>query len=201
MYRGIFTRSSSKYFSKYITLIWLGHVCLTLISGDFIWCTSKVFFQGGGYAIGDLFYRLALTRGIWGSSPYFWPFPLGIVVFCIKMRPYPQFLSLLASLDNKWVSFAFQRAKILTTLCRAKAVGFRALRQIPLLEPPMMFTPELYSRIFSMLPPPQLDLSFFSVDGGLLAFDFFTSFGFFLAFPPSLGLLGPAKQESSFPRL
>ncbi|CAM6102357.1 unnamed protein product [Calypogeia fissa] len=91
---------------------------------------------------GDLFYpfavevfgalHLALDRFLWSMA-----------ALCVERRPYPPVLVVTAFLRQR-VSVALQRAQAFTIQRRAQAVGFRASRHVPLLDPPLTFTTDLY---------------------------------------------------------
>ncbi|CAM6086720.1 unnamed protein product [Calypogeia fissa] len=105
-------------------------------------------FKEEAYAIrhpGDLFYPFAievfgalhpaLDRFLWSSA-----------ALCVERRPYPP-VSVVTAFLRQRVSVALQRAQAFTIQRRAEAVGFRASRHVPLLDPPLTFSAELYEAL------------------------------------------------------
>ncbi|CAM6121883.1 unnamed protein product [Calypogeia fissa] len=94
---------------------------------------------------GDLFYPFAvemfgalhstLDRFLWST-----------VALCVERRPYPPVLVVTAFLRQR-VSVAVQRAQAFTIQRRAEAVGFKASRLVPLLDPPLTLTADLYQAL------------------------------------------------------
>ncbi|CAM6113657.1 unnamed protein product [Calypogeia fissa] len=96
------------------------------------------------YAIrhhGDLFYPFAVE--VFGVlHPALDQFLRSSVTFCVERRPYPPVSVVMAFLRQR-VSVALQRAQAFKIQRRAKVVGFRASRHVPVLDPPLTFTADL----------------------------------------------------------
>ncbi|CAM6121060.1 unnamed protein product [Calypogeia fissa] len=100
------------------------------------------------YAIrhpGDLFYPFAI--GVFGAlHPALDRFLRSSAALCVERRPYPPILVVTTFLRQR-VSVALQRAQAFTIQRGAEAVGFRASRHVPLLDPPLTFSAELYEAL------------------------------------------------------
>ncbi|CAM6105239.1 unnamed protein product [Calypogeia fissa] len=79
--------------------------------------------------------HLALDRFLWSSA-----------TLCVERQPYPLVYVVTAFLRQR-VSVALQRAQAFMIQRRAEAVGFRASRHVPLLDPPLTFTADLYQAL------------------------------------------------------
>ncbi|CAM6094893.1 unnamed protein product [Calypogeia fissa] len=77
----------------------------------------------------------ALDRFLWSMA-----------ALCVEWRPYPP-VSVVTDFLRQRVSVALQRAHAFTIQWRAEAVGFRASRHVPLLDPPLIFTADLYQTL------------------------------------------------------
>ncbi|CAM6084315.1 unnamed protein product [Calypogeia fissa] len=94
---------------------------------------------------GDLFYPFAVE--VFGVlHPALDRFLLSTAALCVERRPYPLVLVVTAFLRQR-VSVALLRAQAFTIQRRAEAVGFRASRHVPLLDPPLTFTSDLYQAL------------------------------------------------------
>ncbi|CAM6100655.1 unnamed protein product [Calypogeia fissa] len=100
------------------------------------------------YAIchpGDLFYPFAvevfgalhqaLDKLLWTSA-----------ALCMEQQPNPR-VSMVTAFLRQWVSVALQWVQAFMIQRRAEAVGFRASRHVPLLDPPLTFTADLYQAL------------------------------------------------------
>ncbi|CAM6127371.1 unnamed protein product [Calypogeia fissa] len=100
------------------------------------------------YAIrhpGDLFYPFAIE--VFGAlHPALDRFLRSSAALCVERRPYPP-VSVVTAFLRQRVSVALQRAQAFTIQRRAEAVGFRASRHVPLLDPPLTFSAELYEAL------------------------------------------------------
>ncbi|CAM6101812.1 unnamed protein product [Calypogeia fissa] len=101
------------------------------------------------YAIrysGDLFYPFAVE--VFGAlHPVLDRFLRSTAALCVeRRRPYPPVSVVMAFLRQR-VPIALQRAQAFTIQRRAEAVGFRASRHVPLLDPPLAFTADLYQAL------------------------------------------------------
>ncbi|CAM6125371.1 unnamed protein product [Calypogeia fissa] len=100
------------------------------------------------YAIrhpGDLFYPFAIE--VFGAlHPSLDRFLRSSAALCVERRLYPPVSVVMAFLRQR-VSVALQKAQAFTIQRRAKAVGFRASRHVPLLDPPLTFSAELYEAL------------------------------------------------------
>ncbi|CAM6119432.1 unnamed protein product [Calypogeia fissa] len=65
---------------------------------------------------------------------------------CVELRLYPP-VSVVAAFFRQRVLVALQRAQAFTIQRRVEAVGFRASRHVPLLDPPLTFTADLYQAL------------------------------------------------------
>ncbi|CAM6100623.1 unnamed protein product [Calypogeia fissa] len=94
---------------------------------------------------GDLFYPFAVE--IFGAlHPALDRFLRASAALCVERRPYPP-VSMVTAFFRQRVSVALQRAQAFTIQRRAEAVGFRASRHVPLLDPPLTFTANLYQAL------------------------------------------------------
>ncbi|CAM6083163.1 unnamed protein product [Calypogeia fissa] len=97
------------------------------------------------YAIrhpGDLFYPFAIE--VFGAlHPALDRFFQSSAALCVERQPYPP-VSVVTAFLRQRVSVALERAQAFTIQRRAEAVGFRASRHVPLLDPPLTFSAELY---------------------------------------------------------
>ncbi|CAM6103970.1 unnamed protein product [Calypogeia fissa] len=90
----------------------------------------------------DLFYPFAVE--VFGAlHPALDRFLRSMAALCVEWRPYPPVSVIMAFLRQR-VSVALQRAQAFMIQQRAKTVGFRASRHVPLLDPPLTFTADLY---------------------------------------------------------
>ncbi|CAM6103044.1 unnamed protein product [Calypogeia fissa] len=95
------------------------------------------------------------------SSDLFYPFAIEVfgalhlaldrflrssVALCVEQRPYPP-ISMVKAFLRQRMSIALERAQAFTIQRRAKAVGFRASRHVPLHDPPFTFTADLYQAL------------------------------------------------------
>ncbi|CAM6108831.1 unnamed protein product [Calypogeia fissa] len=97
------------------------------------------------YAIrhpGDLFYPFAVE--VFGALHLALDqFLQSSAALCVERRPYPP-ISMVRAFLRQRVSVALQRAQAFMIERRAETVGFRAFRHVPLLDPPLTFTTDLY---------------------------------------------------------
>ncbi|CAM6121629.1 unnamed protein product [Calypogeia fissa] len=94
---------------------------------------------------GDLFYPFAVE--VFGAlHPALDQFLRSSAALCVERRPYPP-VSVVTAFLRQRVSVALQRAQAFTIQRRAEAVGFRASRHVPLLDPPLTFTADLYQAL------------------------------------------------------
>ncbi|CAM6099766.1 unnamed protein product [Calypogeia fissa] len=77
----------------------------------------------------------ALDRFLWSTA-----------ALCVERRPYPPNLVVMAFLRQR-VLIVLQRAQAFTIQWWAEAVGFRASRHVPLHDPPLTFTADLYQTL------------------------------------------------------
>ncbi|CAM6129764.1 unnamed protein product [Calypogeia fissa] len=100
------------------------------------------------YAIryhGDLFYPFAVE--VFGAiHPALDQFLRSSAALCVERRPYP-LVSVVTAFLRQQVSVALQRAQVFTIQRWAEAVGFRASRYVPLLDPPLTFSADLYQAL------------------------------------------------------
>ncbi|CAM6126907.1 unnamed protein product [Calypogeia fissa] len=100
------------------------------------------------YAIrhhGDLFYPFAIE--VFGSlHPAMDRFFQSSAALCVERRPYP-LVSVVTAFLRQRVSMALHRAQAFSIQRRAEAVGFRASIHVPLLDPPLTFSAELYEAL------------------------------------------------------
>ncbi|CAM6126461.1 unnamed protein product [Calypogeia fissa] len=95
--------------------------------------------------LGDLFYPFAIE--VFGAlHPALDRFLRSSAALCVERRPYPP-VSVVTAFLRQRVSMALQRAQAFTIQLRAEAVGFRASRHVPLLDPPLTFSAELYEAL------------------------------------------------------
>ncbi|CAM6086605.1 unnamed protein product [Calypogeia fissa] len=93
----------------------------------------------------DLFYPFALE--VFGAlHSALGRFLRSMVALCVERRPYPP-VSVVTAFLKQQVSVALQRAQAFTIERRAEAIGFRASRHVPLLDPPLTFTANLYQAL------------------------------------------------------
>ncbi|CAM6099975.1 unnamed protein product [Calypogeia fissa] len=104
------------------------------------------------YAIrhpGDLFYPFAVE--VFGAlHSALDQFLRSSAALCVEQLPYPPVSVVMAFVIHELrqrVSVALQRAQAFTIQRRAEAVGFRASRHVPLLDPPLTFTADLYQAL------------------------------------------------------
>ncbi|CAM6102457.1 unnamed protein product [Calypogeia fissa] len=94
---------------------------------------------------GDLFYPFAIE--VFGAlHPALDQFFRSTVALCVELRLYP-LVSVVTAFLRQRVSIALQRAQAFTIQRRAEAVRFRASRHVPLLDPPLTFTVDLYQAL------------------------------------------------------
>ncbi|CAM6097451.1 unnamed protein product [Calypogeia fissa] len=94
---------------------------------------------------GDLFYPFAVE--IFGAfHSALDRFLRSTAALFVERRPYPP-VSVVTAFLRQWVSVALQRAQAFTIQQRAEVVGFRASRHVPLLDPPLTFTADLYQAL------------------------------------------------------
>ncbi|CAM6087774.1 unnamed protein product [Calypogeia fissa] len=94
---------------------------------------------------GDLFYPFAVE--MFGAlHPALDRFFRSMAALCVEWRPYPPVLVVTAFLRQR-VSIVLQRAQAFTIQRRAEVVGFRVSRHVPLLDPPLTFTTDLYQAL------------------------------------------------------
>ncbi|CAM6084934.1 unnamed protein product [Calypogeia fissa] len=94
---------------------------------------------------GDLFYSFALeVFGAFHSALD--RFLRSTAALCVEWRPYP-LVSVITAFLRQRMSVALQRAQVFMIQRRAEAVGFRASRHVPLLDPPLTFTADLYQAL------------------------------------------------------
>ncbi|CAM6084678.1 unnamed protein product [Calypogeia fissa] len=94
---------------------------------------------------GDLFYPFAVeVFGVLHSALD--RFLRSTKALCVERWPYPP-VSVVTDFLRQRVSVALQRAQAFTIQRRAEAVGFRASRHVPLLDPPLAFTADLYQAL------------------------------------------------------
>ncbi|CAM6101649.1 unnamed protein product [Calypogeia fissa] len=92
---------------------------------------------------GNLFYPFAVE--VFGVlHPALDKFIRSLAALCVERQPYPPVLVVMAFLRQ---SVALQRAQAFTIQRRAEAIGFRASRHVPLLDPPLTFTADLYQAL------------------------------------------------------
>ncbi|CAM6090809.1 unnamed protein product [Calypogeia fissa] len=100
------------------------------------------------YAIrypGDLFYPFAIE--VFGAlHPALDQFLRSSAALCMERRPFTS-VSVVAAFLRQSASVALRRAQAFTIERRAEAVGFRASRHVPLLDPPLTFSAELYEAL------------------------------------------------------
>ncbi|CAM6088823.1 unnamed protein product [Calypogeia fissa] len=97
------------------------------------------------YAIrhnGDLFYPFAV-EAFGALHLALDQFLRSMAALCVERRPYLP-VSVVTAFLRQRVSVALQRAQAFTIQWRAEAVGFSASRHVPLLDPPLTFTTDLY---------------------------------------------------------
>ncbi|CAM6103923.1 unnamed protein product [Calypogeia fissa] len=91
---------------------------------------------------GDLFYPIAVE--VFGAlHPALDQFLWSTMALCVEQRPYPT-VSVVTAVLRQRVLVALQRAQAFTIQRRVEAVGFRASRHVPLLDPSLTFTADLY---------------------------------------------------------
>ncbi|CAM6098812.1 unnamed protein product [Calypogeia fissa] len=93
---------------------------------------------------GDLFYPFAVE--VFGALHPALDKLRSSAALCVERRPYPP-VSVVTAFLRQRVSVALQRAQAFTIQRRAEAVGFRASRHFPLLDPPLTFTENLYQAL------------------------------------------------------
>ncbi|CAM6126357.1 unnamed protein product [Calypogeia fissa] len=94
---------------------------------------------------GDLFYPFAVE--VFGAlHPALDKFLRSTTALCVERRPYPP-VSVVTAFLRQRVLVALQRAQAFTIQRRAEAVGFRASRHVPLLDPLLTFTADLYQAL------------------------------------------------------
>ncbi|CAM6083714.1 unnamed protein product [Calypogeia fissa] len=94
---------------------------------------------------GDLFYPFAIE--VFGAlHPALDRFLRSSAALCVERWPYPPVPVVTAFLRQR-VLVGLQRAQAFTIQRRAEAVGFRASRHVPLLDPPLTFSAELYKAL------------------------------------------------------
>ncbi|CAM6098052.1 unnamed protein product [Calypogeia fissa] len=100
------------------------------------------------YAIhhsGDLFYPFAVE--VFGAlHPVLDRLLRYTAALCVEQRPYP-LVSVVTAFLRQRVSVALQGAQAFAIQRRAETVGFRASRHVPLLDPPLTFTADLYQAL------------------------------------------------------
>ncbi|CAM6107763.1 unnamed protein product [Calypogeia fissa] len=95
--------------------------------------------------LGDLFYPFAVE--VFGAlHPALDQFLRSSAALCVEWRPYPP-VSVVTAFLRQGVLVALQRAQAFTIQWRADAVGFRASKYVPLLDPPLAFTADLYQTL------------------------------------------------------
>ncbi|CAM6129262.1 unnamed protein product [Calypogeia fissa] len=95
--------------------------------------------------LGDLFYPFAVE--VFGAlHSALDRFLQASAALCVERRPYRSVLVVMAFFRQR-VLVALQRAQAFTIQRRAEAVGFRASRHVPLLDPPLTFTTDLYQAL------------------------------------------------------
>ncbi|CAM6088594.1 unnamed protein product [Calypogeia fissa] len=95
--------------------------------------------------VGTLFYPFAVE--VFGAlHPVLDKFLRTTTALCVERRPYPP-VSVVTAFLRQWVSVALQRAQAITIQWRVEAVGFRASRHVPLLDPPLTLTADLYQAL------------------------------------------------------
>ncbi|CAM6126106.1 unnamed protein product [Calypogeia fissa] len=94
---------------------------------------------------GDLFYPFAVE--VFGAlHPALDRFLRSTEALCVERRPYPP-VSVVTAFRRQRVLIALQRAQAFMIQWRAEAVSFRASRHVPLLDPPLTFTADLYQAL------------------------------------------------------
>ncbi|CAM6103476.1 unnamed protein product [Calypogeia fissa] len=94
---------------------------------------------------GDLFYPFAVE--VFGVlHPALDRFLRSMAALCVERWPYPP-VSVVTAFLRQRVSVVLQRAQAFTIQRRAETVGFRASRHVPLLDPPLTFTTNLYQTL------------------------------------------------------
>ncbi|CAM6118089.1 unnamed protein product [Calypogeia fissa] len=93
----------------------------------------------------DLFYPFAVEvfRVL---HPALDQFLRSTTALCVERRPYPP-VSVVTAFLRQRVSVVLQRTQAFTIQRRAEAVGFRASRHVPLLDPPLTFAANLYQAL------------------------------------------------------
>ncbi|CAM6086617.1 unnamed protein product [Calypogeia fissa] len=94
---------------------------------------------------GDLFYPFAVE--VFGAlHPALDRLLRSTAALYVEQRPYPP-VSVVTAFLRQRVSIVLQRAQAFTIQRRAKAIRFRASRHVPLVDPPLTFTADLYQAL------------------------------------------------------